>query len=49
MNSKTVAKAYRLLERDLVVAITACAAENTNQGRLKPIGVEVFDPGAEGG
>jgi len=29
-------------ERDLVVAVSACAAENTNQGRLKPIGVRVL-------
>jgi len=33
-------------ERDLVVAVTACSAENTNQGRLKPIGVSVLDPPA---
>lgn len=37
------------LERDLVVAITACAAENVNQGRLKPIGVEVRGSGELGG
>lgn len=29
------------VERDLIVAVTACSAEKTNQGRLKPIGVEV--------
>lgn len=29
-------------ERDLVVAVAACAAENTNAGRLKPIDVEVL-------
>lgn len=30
-----------LVERDVVVAVAACSAENTNQGRLKPIEVEV--------
>ena len=33
-----------LAERDLVVAVSACAAERTNQGRLKPIAVEVRPP-----
>ncbi|MCP5041712.1 MAG: urea carboxylase-associated family protein [bacterium] len=31
-----------LAARDVVVAVTACAAENTNGGRLKPIGVKVL-------
>ena len=34
-------------ERDLVVAVTACSAERTNQGRLKPIGVRVLDPATD--
>ena len=29
-------------ERDLILAVTACSAEYTNQGRLKPIGVMVM-------
>ena len=33
-------------ERDVVVAVTACAAEFTNQGRLKPIGVQAFAAGS---
>jgi uncharacterized protein YcgI (DUF1989 family) len=33
-------------ERDLVVALAACSAEHTNQGRLKPIGVRVLGSSA---
>ena len=33
-----------LAERDLVVAIAACSAEDTNQGRLKPIAIRVSGP-----
>ena len=29
-------------ERDLVVSVTVCSSEDTNQGRLKPIAVRVF-------
>lgn len=31
-------------EKDLVVGLTACAAEGTNNGRLKPIDYEVLAP-----
>ena len=34
-------------ERDLIVAVSACSAERTNGGRLKPIAVEVL-PGGDG-
>ena len=34
-------------ELDLVVGLTACAAEGTNNGRLKPIDFEVLPPEAE--
>ena len=36
-------------EQDLVVAVTACAAEHTNQGRLKPVGLRVFEAGVDPG
>lgn len=35
-------------EMDLVVGLTACAAEGTNNGRLKPIDYEVLPAGAPG-
>ena len=36
-------------EMDLVVGLTACAAEGTNNGRLKPIDYEVLPPEPEAG
>ncbi len=36
-------------EMDLVVGLTACAAEGTNNGTLKPIDYEVLPPGDEQG
>jgi uncharacterized protein YcgI (DUF1989 family) len=34
-------------EMDLVVGVTACAAELSNNGRFKPIDIEIHPPGAE--
>lgn len=31
-------------EMDLIVGLTACAAEGTNNGRLKPIDYQILDP-----
>ncbi|HEV7388451.1 MAG TPA: urea carboxylase-associated family protein [Gemmatimonadaceae bacterium] len=33
-------------EMDMIVGITACSAELSNNGRFKPIDIEVYDPGA---
>ena len=33
-----------LAEMDMIVGITACSAELSNNGRFKPIDIEVYDP-----
>jgi hypothetical protein len=39
---------YLLLEAkmDMVVGVTACSAELSNNGSFKPIDIEVYDPRA---